>query len=441
MGRKKIGHKEEAVTQSKQPSRKKFITPVKSAKSMSSEDKRNFRNDIMNSLIEANRQKFGVENVLSTSTEMEQLIVGVPTPSLAFEYLIMNDVFPLKTLTMVAGKWGSCKTSLALEFFRWVRMADGFCAFINTEQKFDADLAYGLLRETPEDQPFLYLAAGSVEKYQQMLTLSLQAYKKIPKASEIPGIFCIDSLASATSESTHEKIEKDGHASKGFAVHALLNKEYISKLKNDYAQWPISIVFINHIKDNVTPQGIPTKNTLGGQAVNYHESFEIHSTVRDKNVSCANYTGTLLELQCVKNSYGRTGNKIPARFLHTIVDDENGVPQDVHYWDWNWSIVALLHGILNDAKTQYGSLNKKRLQERGIKLHVEGSVNAITAKGYMPNLGMEKSDSLPISELGQKIHENQEVCDLIRDALNIKRRVAFAKPMEDHIQDFVESAE
>ena len=81
------------------------------------------------------------------------------------------------------------------------------------------------------------------------------------------------------------------------------------------------------------------------------------------------------------------------------------------------------------------------MQERGIDIQIEGNINGVTAKGYMPNLGMEKSDSLPLCELGQKIHENQEVCDLIRDALNIKRRVAFAKPMEEHIQDFVESAE
>lgn len=453
MGRKKVGSSTENVQQDNSTpqeeittaatGRRRFIAPMQKTKTLSKEQKQASRSAIFESLLEVNRQKFGADKVLSTADEMDQLIVGVPAPSLAFEYLIMNDVFPLKTLLMIAGTWGSCKTSLAIEFFRWIRMADGFCAFINTEQKFDSDLAYGILRETPQDQPFFYLSADSVESYQTMLTYSLKAYKKIPNAEYIPGIFVIDSLASATSESSHEKIEKDGHASRNFALHASLNKDYISKLKNDYAQWPISIVYINHLKQGPPDHmGRSKKYTLGGQAVNYHESFEIHSEIKKKNITCTAYTGTQLELTCAKNSYGRTGNKIPARFLHTMVDVGNGQVQEVHYWDWNWSIVMLLYNLIKVANSPYASFNRSRLLERNIKIDMDStSMESTSAKAWFPLIGINKSDALPISELGRLIHENEQVCDLIREALNIKRRITFSGSMTDHIEEFKEHVE
>lgn len=395
-------------------------------------------NPLMDALIAANQKRFNVSGVLSTKKEVEQLVVGIPCPSLAFEYLIMQDVFPLRVAMMLAGRWGCRKTSLIFEFFRWIRMHQGFNAYINTEGKFDPTLAYNIMRATPEDQPFFFHSVDTTEEYQDILVNYQKAIEKNEGYHRVPIALAVDTLAMATSESNQENISKDGHASRGYPVNTLLNKDFFSAYKGFYSTYPVCLLVSNHLKVKQDKYGNEVEYTTGGDAFNYAETFQLH-VYKKAEVKCVQYSGNVLELKCKKNSYGPQNNVIHTRVLHTLVDTEDGDVEERAWFDWEWSIIMLLNELIN--KQEYPML-RKRLKERDIDLTIDSSsLTATATTGYMKILGMTKEDEMPISELGHKLQSNPEVCNLIRDALGIKRRTKLTKSIFEHQQEYVETLE
>jgi len=137
------------------------------------------RDGVMQGLLNAARGKFGADRVFGSRQELEQLAIGIPTPSLAFEYLIANDVFPLSSVMMLAGSWGSCKSALSYEFFRWFYELSGLAVHIDTENKFDAEFACDIMRVPRDSTPIISNRANSLEQMQSMLTHYLKEVQKM----------------------------------------------------------------------------------------------------------------------------------------------------------------------------------------------------------------------------------------------------------------------
>jgi len=400
------------------------------------------RDGMMSQLLNSARDKFGSDRVFGSREELEQLCVGVPTPSLAFEYMIANDIFPLQAVMMLAGSWGTCKSALSYEFFRWIYELSGVNVHIDTEDKFDGEFASDIMRVPHGVNPIISSRANSLEQMQQMLTHYLQQVQKTmigTKESPGPGkivpcCFTIDSLAAAASEENQEKILKAGNAGRAHPVEALKNTGYLKSIKKQFEGWPFTLLIVNHLKEKTDDMGRSHKYTLGGEAFNFHESFQLENTVWKSKFKNSKFSGIGIRIKCSKNSFGPTGRQIRTRFLWWVEDDEaTGQPRDVFLWDWNWALCTLLNEVDGSEKT--------RLQDRGINIKCKSPAADVECLANLTILGMAKDEYLPFQEVGQMIQDNEEVSELIRDALNIKRRYHLDRPFDEIEQDYQDSVE
>tara|TARA_R110000851_G_scaffold52690_4_gene125312 strand:+ start:380 stop:1825 length:1446 start_codon:yes stop_codon:yes gene_type:complete len=400
------------------------------------------RDGMMGQLLNSARDKFGSDRIFGSREELEQLCVGVPTPSLAFEYLVANDIFPLQSVMMLAGSWGTCKSALSYEFFRWIYELSGVNVHIDTEDKFDGEFASDIMRVPHGVNPIISSRANSLEQMQQMLTHYLQQVQKsLIGTKENPGpgkvvpcCFTIDSLAAAASEENQEKILKAGNAGRAHPVEALKNTGYLKSIKKQFEGWPFTLLIVNHLKEKTDDMGRSHKYTLGGEAFNFHESFQLENTVWKTKFKNSKFSGIGIRIKCSKNSFGPTGRQIRTRFLWWVEDDpETGAPRDVFLWDWNWAMCTLLNEVEGQEKT--------RLQSRGIDIKCKSPAADIDCLANLTCLGMGKDEYLPFQEVGQMIQDNEEVSELIRDALNIKRRYHLDRPFDEIEQDYKDSVE
>lgn len=401
-------------------------------KRWSAENSGNARSAMMQGLMNSARDKFGDERVFTGRKELDMLAIGIPTPSLAFEYLIANDVFPLSSMLMLAGSWGSCKSALSYEFFRWFYELSGMAVHIDTEDKFDAEFACDIMRVPSGVTPIISNRAESVEQMQQILTHYVKDIKKVLLGTKedpgpqktLPCVFCIDSLAGAPSEEIKEKILKEGNAGRAHPISALKNSHYLPVIKKEIENWPFTLLVINHLKEKLDEMGNLHQYTLGGQSFNFHESFEIRNTVWKSKFKNSQFEGIGIRLSCAKNSFGPTGRRIKTRFLWWVDDDEDtGRPRDVFLWDWNWSICTLLN--------EMDGIQKQRLKARDLVITCKSPSADVECLANFPAVGMSKGEFLPFQEVGQLIQDNEEVCNRIRDALNIKRRYTLDRDMDE----------
>jgi len=408
----------------------------------SAENSGKSRDGMMKGLLTAARDKFGADRVFGSREELAQLAIGIPSPSLAFEYLIANDIFPLSAVMMLAGSWGTCKSALAYEFFRWFYELSGIAVHIDTEDKFDADFACDIMRVPRDETPIISSRANSVEQMQKMLTHYLRELQKMLIGSKnepgpgktVPCVLAVDSLAGATSTEIQEKIAKEGNANRTHPVNALKNSIYLPGIKSQFENWPFTLLVVNHLKEKSDEMGNTQYYTLGGQSFNFHESFELRNQVWKRKFKNNQFEGIGIRITCSKNSFGTTGHSIKTRFLWWIEDDpETGEPQDVFLWDWNWALCTLLN--------EMEGLQKQRLKDRDINIICKSPKADVECLANLRALGMGKTEFLPFQEVGQMIQENEEVCDRIRDALNIKRRYTLDRPYDDIVNEHLENAE
>lgn len=399
------------------------------------------RNFLMQGLLETARDKFGVDRVFGSREELSKLAIGIPTPSLSFEYLMANDVFPLSSLIMLAGSWGSCKSALSYEFFRWFYEQSGVAVHIDTEDKFDADFSCDIMRVPHDVTPIISNRAESTEQMQEILTHYLKNIQKVMEGSKeepgpgrsVPAIFCIDSLAGATSEETQEKVSKEGKANRTHPINALKNSIYLPAAKKLLEGWPFTLLVVNHLKEKTDDMGRTHQYTLGGQTFNFHESFELRNSVWKQKFKNSQFEGIGIKIHCAKNSFGPTGRKIKTRFLWWIEDDEEtGEPHNVYLWDWNWSLCTLLN--------EMEGVEKQRLKDRDLLIKCKSPSADVECLANFTAVGMGKDEYLPFQEVGQLIQDNPEVCKRIREALNIQKRYILDRPYDDiqneHMENF-----
>lgn len=381
------------------------------------------RNSLMENLMQSAQTKFGAGKVFGTRASLDQLVIGIPIPSLPFEFVIANDVFPLQVVMMLAGSWGSCKSSLSYEIFRWFYENNGVSIHIDAEDKFDADLACRIMRVPDDVVPIISNQSSSVEEAQKLITYYVEELKKTlignkenpGPGARVPCCLCLDSVAGNTSETTQKKILEDGFAGKGYAVEALSFSKYLPTIKSAFINFPFTLLLINHAKEKNDDMGNKQVYTLGGGALNFHESFELHNSVWRSQFKNSQFEGVGVNIKCVKNSFGPTGRRIRTRFIWWQEQDpETGTVLEHKLWDWNWAICDLFVNTTD--------FYKKRLKSADLIMNVKSPTADIECLANMPALGMGKGEFLPFQEVGQMIHENEEVSNRIREALCIKRR-------------------
>jgi len=392
------------------------------------------------------RKKFGHSSVYMGS-EAETLVIGIPCPALAFEYVIAQDCFPLGLVMQIVAKHGVGKSGLLAEFGRWFDLAGGGMVLCENETKFNPHWYSSIMGPDIYERMQLH-RCKSVEDWQRHLTWSTKKMREdMAGTKELPGpgksfpvLFGVDSIMGKMAEENQEKIMgktgkkgKLGTTGEGFAQARSFPIEAgsITKYMRTYPQlideWPFSLVLINHLRIKNDDMGNPERNKTGGEQVNFQESFELELKKiggHAKKIATTDFEGIMLQLSCEKNSFGPTGRKIQVRLLWWHEQDEDsGQPVQKSVWDWDWATVHLLNNLLRGENVS----TYLRAKLKAMDFHLETpSVGDSDNTAWSKSLGMTAKDAAPWADVGALIREDKALTGELRNALGITRRPVLA---------------
>lgn len=392
------------------------------------------------------RKKFGHKSVFLGS-ESETLVIGIPCPALAFEYVIAQDCFPLGLVMQIVAKHGVGKSGLLAEFGRWFDLAGGGMVLCENETKFNPHWYTSIMGKEVYDRMVMH-RCKSVEGWQRHLTFGIKNMRadmmgtkeKPGPGRSFPVLFGVDSIMGKMSEENQEKIvgkaadpKKGKKGSKpttgeGFAqarsfpIEAGSITKYMRTVPQLMDDWPFSLVLINHLRMKTDDMGNAERNKTGGEQVNFQESFELEIKKiggHAKKIAAADFEGVPLQISCEKNSFGPTGRKIQVRLLWWHEPDPiTGRPFQKTVWDWDWATVHLLNSLLNGDASTYLKAKLKKMD-----FHIDiTSAGDVDNGAWSETLGMKEKEALTWSEVGAMIREDDKLMDQLRDALGIARR-------------------
>lgn len=388
------------------------------------------------------RKKFGHQAVFM-GKDTQKLVIGIPVPALAFEFLIGQNCFPLGLIFQLVAETGLGKSALLAEFGRWFDLAGGGMELFENETKFNDKWYRSIMGDELFERKTPLNRCKSVEDWQRMLTFTTQAWKsRMIGTAEEPGpgrtfpvLFGIDSIMGKLSEASTEKImgaaakngmrgkTGEGHASRGYPEEALVITRYLKSYPSEIDHWPFSLVLINHLKMGRDDNGNDVRNKAGGKQVDFQESFEIELSKvggPKKMIRCSAFEGYPIALTCFKNSFSPGQRRIHTRLLWSWTkDEETGAPKQETIWDWDWSTIWLLNNILHGEKAD--PMLRASLKEDGFHLDCP-QASDVENLAWSKDLGMSRDDAASWAEVGAMIRRNRKLMKRLRVALRIDHR-------------------
>lgn len=270
---------------------------------------------------------------------------GIEFDHLAEQYFFCSNALLLSTIYHIFGKEGCGKTTLVLDWLtRYFSNIGGQVTYINTENKWNDKLGKDIIGYTDEEEiPWTYVVAPTLEKAQTTLTnvikdINLATFGK--KADRTAASMCgigLDSFRVA-SEETIKNVTATGAADRSFPAEALKWRAYLGVLVDMMARSPVTFFAINHQVDKANPTGYggPVKDTGGGMAIKFYETYQIHvAKVETKETKSECYNQLCLSL--TKNSNGSVKHKVYPRVYYKSTDRG-----DCAYVDWDYADAELL---------------------------------------------------------------------------------------------------
>lgn len=413
---------------------------------------------LIEGIVEDARRTHGHGSVL-IGDSVRNLIIVVPCPSLAFEFLICQDGFPLSLIFQIVSKHGAGKSALLAEFGRWFHKVGGGLILCENESKIN-DLWYESILGSevwPDHVPLL--RSKSLEQWQRMITDTVKSTKRqmIGTADKpgpgrtIPILFGVDSVMGKMSERTQEKIlgeqlesglrgsKGEGAATLSHPVEANLITMYMKTIPQELDNWPFSLVLINHLKSKQDDAGNEVRSIAGGRQIGFQESFEleIRKLGGKGQIRSSDFTGNLIEISCEKNSFGPTFRKITTRLIWWHEKDPvTGLAKQKSVWDWDWSTVCLLDDLMRGNYVD--PYLRRCLKESDFHLECPKR-SAIENTAWSKTLGMKEGDAAPWYQVGAMIREDDKLMNHLRDVLKIARRPLLRGDYLEQLDDLKKS--
>lgn len=379
----------------------------------------------MDSFVGEKRRQMGAGKVF-LGKDTKRLNVVIPCPSLAWEFMIAANGFPLGVVLHLLAKWGSGKSGLVGEFMRWFIDAGGWGTIEEVESKYSPSWMESIIG--PDyDELINFDKCESLDDWQKKLQYSIKlAQRKMTGTPKEPGLgrtrpfcFAVDSIAGKLAVESQTKIDKEGSAGRGMPAEALSITRYIKSLAGWIDQWPFSVVLVNHLKEKINVEkGVDPRSWSGGSTLGFQETLEIELKKFGSPISTSEADGFYLAMKCYKNSLGVTGRTIFTRVLWWEEEQPEGGFKQKTVFDWDWSTVKLLNHILHGKDPKTVRL-KTLLQEHEFHLDCP-KVSELENIAWSKSLGMTKDDALPWHEVGRMIREDQDLMRRLRLALRIR---------------------
>lgn len=368
------------------------------------------------------------DNKLINTIETGGACIGIPLPSLAFEWLVDTTIWPLGRVIQCNGLQASMKSAFAFEMSRIFRKYAGITHYHETEGKFAEVLCRSIIG-WGADTAFVRDPCESMNDWQSKLIASMKYVKramdgngrKQPGLGRIfPVLEVIDSLTAKNMDTSDERIEKAGFAQSSHPVEAGSITKFMKFVQKTLDHYPIALLLINHLKIQGDP-GNPAqqiRHTPGGKHVAFAETIELEFAKRAK-IELKDKEGLLINIRCRKNSLGTFDHRItvPVRWWYAMTQDASAGKREVlrqrTVWDWheattmlltdaNFRLRATVRDILDIQEVRSGG---KRYASKRLRIRKDA---AVTAHAF-----------------GKAICSNSEVLAELRAAMGIKCRPAL----------------
>lgn len=362
---------------------------------------------------------------VSIGTESEANLVGLPLPALCLRYLLQSTVLPLSRIFQITGEEGSCKSGLLYEMMRWHMVYGGGAVLAENEDKDSPELRNGIL-DYREDwiARMLVKQTHCLEAWQDVVSTFIALARKQQDAADGPGrtipiCFGVDSLMATAPQEEIDLINKEGHASRGFALAANLIARYMRTMPERIQDYPLTVVGTNHLKPAVDRMGRPANNIPGGKAVKFMETYELEMR-RDSgaDIDKLEYGGIRVKIIARKNSLGPSRKSITAELLWWFQPLDNGEFRQRFLWDWHTATVEMVNSFETapGKKTIYNHLR----DITGIKVESKSQRLA-----YSEVLGIPKSDPQPYRTVGAALEGRDDILAEVNKVLGITPRRPF----------------
>jgi RecA/RadA recombinase len=374
---------------------------------------------------------------VSIGSEPESMLVGLPLPALCLRYLFQSTTFPLSRITQITGEEGSAKSAFLYEMFRWHMVYGGGAVLAENENKDSPELRHSLLQwHDPYLARLIVTSTHALEEWQDVFTKFIDMGRKRQDDKTGPGrtvpiIFGVDSLMATAPQSEIDAVNRDGHASRGYALAANLIARYMRTMPERIKRYPFSVVGTNHLKPGTDARGLPTSTVPGGKAVKFMETFEIEMRrAAQCDIDRLEYGGLRLKLIAKKNSLGPSRKMITAEMLWWYADDGNGTFRQQTAWDWDAATIELLLSFEN-AK------GKKTIYKRLMDI-CDVKVSKSNRVAWSKTLGIDQADAAPYRVVGAALEQRPDLLNQMYQVLGITPRRPF-QPGVDY-RDLLETA-
>lgn len=397
------------------------------------------RDDSLNSMFSSmqGQAQLDLGQKISIGSEAESMLVGLPLPALCLRYLFQSTTFPLSRITQITGEEGSAKSAFLYEMFRWHMVYGGGAILAENENKDSPELRNSILQwHTPYLSRLIITSTHSLEGWQDVFTKFVEMARrnqddKAGPGRTVPIIFAVDSLMSTAPNAEIEAVNRDGHASRGYALAANLIARYMRTMPDRIREYPFSVVGTNHLKPGTDARGLPTSTVPGGKAVKFMESFEIEMRKAAQcDIDRLEYGGLRLKLIAKKNSLGPSRKSITAEMLWWYADDGDGTFRQQTAWDWDAATVELLMSFENVK-------GKKTIYKRLMDI-CDIQVSKSTRMAWSRTLGISKDDAQPYRVVGTALEQRPDLLSQMYQVLGITPRRPF-QPGVDY-RDLLETA-
>ena len=369
--------------------------------------------------------------------DADNLVIGIPYPTLALEYLTQNQVFPLERISQLLGIEGSCKSGLAAEVGRWFINAGGFVTLLEHESKYSPDWVPSIIGWDLCNH-FATIRCDSMDDWQQKLSKVVDAVKSKmigTAAAKGPGavypvLLIVDSIMGKALAETQGRVDAAGFAGRDFPAEAKSLTAYMRCFPQKIVNWPFHLVMVNHLRPKKDQQSYSIdRDRAGGKGKEFQETFEFEIT-RIKNlkptVSCA---GVDLKIEAYKNALGenRRSIRVECRWSEEPIPSDPENWRQVTVWDWDAATIRLLLALGDEHKTRAKNIVDLTQQRAG----------TVSSR----RLGIKPDAPATFAEAGALIHQDETLMHELRRVFGIKLRKALVPGSNYHIMRGTKKAE
>ncbi len=354
----------------------------------------------------------------------------IPIPSIALQYLINSNGWPLGRMTSAAGEAKTFKSTFGYQLMAWTIMAGGMANIIDTENKAAADTLKAMIESTnidPEtlEQRCTIALATTMEQWQSIVlkqSEQMSALYKTPKDCPIPSVTVLDTLTGVNSQAgTDELVENEG----GVALSRVgqQNAKALYQFFRDSGRrltcggmserWPTVFHYVN--QEQARGDGFPGKTRAGGVSQDYYTSLDLvfkkgGTSAYNKakaNKPGAGKEGRIITINVRFSAMGPDGpdQSISVPVLSEYKTGDDGTKTRSVAYDWGAADTHFLSQNYNKIKKVFDMETK----------YVSG--HGMYAKSS--TLGVD--DFIKATEFGLLLQSNPEIMSLLQNELCIRQ--------------------